>query len=75
MVGIIAAAVIAVGFICFCGWFLSGAESTYYYAQIDNSKIERVDSRAKLITGNIKHFPNDKIVLTVSEFLEQHNLK
>ncbi len=30
---------------------------------------------AKLITGNIKHFPNDKIVLTVSEFLEQHNLK
>lgn len=30
---------------------------------------------AKLITGNIKHFPNDEIILTVSEFLEQHNLK
>lgn len=30
---------------------------------------------AKLITGNTKHFPNDEIVLTVSEFLEQHNLK
>ncbi len=30
---------------------------------------------AQLITGNIKHFPNDKIVLTASEFLEQHNLK
>ncbi len=49
MVGIIAAAVIAVGFICFCGWFFSGAESTYYYAQIDNSKIERVDSRGGVI--------------------------
>lgn len=30
---------------------------------------------AKLITENIKHFPNDEFVLTVSEFLEQHNLK
>lgn len=28
---------------------------------------------AKLITGNIKHFPNDKIVLTVSDFLKQNN--
>ncbi len=30
---------------------------------------------AKLITGNIKHFPKDNLVLTVSEFLEQYNLK
>ncbi len=28
---------------------------------------------AKLITGNIKHFPNDKLVLSVPEFLEQYN--
>lgn len=27
---------------------------------------------AKLITGNRKHFPEDKQVLTVSEFLEQY---
>jgi len=25
---------------------------------------------AKLITGNVKHFPNDKIVFSVSEFLK-----
>lgn len=30
---------------------------------------------AKLITGNIKHFPKDNAVLTVSEFLEQYSLK
>ena len=30
---------------------------------------------AKLITGNIKHFPKNNDVLTVSEFLEQYNLK
>ncbi len=30
---------------------------------------------AKLITGNIKHFPKDNAVLTVSEFWEQYNLK
>lgn len=30
---------------------------------------------AKLITGNIKHFPKDELILTVSEFLEQYNLK
>ena len=31
--------------------------------------------RVKLITGNTKHFPKDPAVLTVSEFLEQYNLK
>ena len=30
---------------------------------------------AKLITGNIKHFPKDNTVLTVSDFLEQYPLK
>ena len=28
---------------------------------------------ATLITGNIKHFPKDNAVLTVSEFLEQYS--
>ena len=28
---------------------------------------------AKLITGNIKHFSNDKLVLSVPEFWEQYN--
>lgn len=28
---------------------------------------------AKLITGNIKHFPNDKLVLSVPDFWEQYN--
>lgn len=28
---------------------------------------------AKLITGNIRHFPNDKLVLSVTEFWEQYN--
>ena len=30
---------------------------------------------AKLITGNIKHFPKDEDVVTVSEFLEQYSGK
>ena len=30
---------------------------------------------AKLITGNIKHFPKDAFVMTVSEFLERYNLR
>ena len=30
---------------------------------------------AKLITGNIKHFPKDTSVMTVSEFFERYNLK
>ncbi len=48
MVGI-TVVVIVVGFICFCMWFLSGTDSTYYYTQIDNSKIEQVDSRGGVI--------------------------
>ncbi len=28
---------------------------------------------AKLITGNIKHFPDDEIVLTISDFLERYH--
>ncbi len=44
-----AAAVIVIGFICSCIWFLSGAGSTYYYTQIDDSKIEQIHSRGGVI--------------------------
>ena len=40
---------IAVGFICFCMWLSSGAGSADYYTQIDNQKIEQVDSRGGVI--------------------------
>lgn len=41
--------VIAVGFICLCMWFASGAGSAAYYTQIDNQKVEQVDSRGGVI--------------------------
>lgn len=46
------AAVVITGFICVCIWFLSGAGSTYYYTQIDNSKIEQVESKGGVINLN-----------------------
>ncbi len=49
IVGFSAAAVIIAGFICFCIWFLSGAGSTYYYSQIDNSKMDQVESKGGVI--------------------------
>ncbi len=49
MIGITAVAIVVIGFACFCIWFLSEAGSTYYYAQIDNSKIEQVNSRGGVI--------------------------
>ena len=49
VVGITVIAVIAAGFICLCMWLISGAGSTYYYAQIDNRKIERTSSRGGVI--------------------------
>lgn len=47
--GLSVAAVIMTGLICFCIWFLSGTGSTYYYSQIDNSKIEQVGSKGGVI--------------------------
>lgn len=41
--------IVVVGFICFSMWFLSESGSTYYYSQIDNSKIEQVNSRGGVI--------------------------
>lgn len=50
--GLFMAAVMIMGLICFCIWFLSGADSTYYYTQIDNSKIEQVESKGGVINLN-----------------------
>ena len=44
--GICAVVLVAV---CVFIFFLSEAGSTYYYSQIDNSKIERVESRGGVI--------------------------
>ena len=35
--------------VCVCVFFLSEAGSTYYYSQIDNSKMEQVESRGGVI--------------------------
>lgn len=29
---------------------------------------------AELITGNIKHYPKDRLVMTANEFLDKYNL-
>ncbi len=41
--------IISIGTICFITYFLSETGSTYYYTQIDNSKIEQVNSRKGVI--------------------------
>ncbi len=48
-IGIAVVVIIVVGFIGFCIWFLSGTGSTYYYSQIDNSKIEQTESKSGVI--------------------------
>ncbi len=51
------ATVLLIGLIGFCAWFLSEAGSTEYYSQIDNSKIEQVDSEGGVINleGNLPY--------------------
>ena len=49
IVGITAAAVSVAGVLCVCGWFLSEAGATDYYARIDNQKIKKVDSDGGVI--------------------------
>ena len=51
-IGIAVVVIIVAGFIGFCMWFLSGTGSTYYYSQIDNSKIEQTESKGGVINGN-----------------------
>ena len=48
-IGIAAVVILIVGVIGFCMWFLSGTGSTYYYSQIDNSKIEQTESKSGVI--------------------------
>lgn len=45
--GVVVAVIL--GLICFCIWFLLGAGAADYYTQIDNNKIERMDSREGVI--------------------------
>ena len=52
-----AAAVLLIALIGFCAWFLSGAGSGEYYSQIDNTKVEQVDSNGGVINfkGNLPY--------------------
>ena len=52
-----AAAVLLIVLIGFCAWFLSGSGSTEYYAQIDNTKVEQVDTKGGVISfkGNLPY--------------------
>ncbi len=54
-IGIIVA--LLIGLIGFCAWFLSESGSAEYYSQIDNSKIEQVDSKGGVINlkGNLPY--------------------
>ena len=52
MAGIATVAILVAGGIGFCMWFLSGSGSTYYYTQIDNSKIEQNDSDGGVVNLN-----------------------
>ena len=51
------AAVLLIGLVGFCAWFLSGSGSTEYYSQIDNSKVEQVDAKGGVISlkGNLPY--------------------
>ena len=50
-----AAAVVLIGLFVFCVWFLSGSGSTEYYTQIDNTKVEQVETNGGVISlkGNL----------------------
>ena len=52
-----AAAVLLIGLVGFCAWFLSGSGSAEYYAQIDNTKVEQVDSNGGVVNfkGNLPY--------------------
>ena len=51
------AAVLLIGLVGFCAWFLSGSGSTEYYSQIDNTKVEQVDAKGGVISfkGNLPY--------------------
>ena len=55
IIGVVA--VFLIGLVGFCAWFLSGSGSAEYYAQIDNTKVEQVDSNGGVINfkGNLPY--------------------
>ena len=55
IIGVVA--VLLIGLVGFCAWFLSGSGSAEYYAQIDNTKVEQVDSNGGVINfkGNLPY--------------------
>ena len=52
-----AVAVLLIALIGFCAWFLSGAGSTEYYSQIDNTRVEQVETNGGVISlkGNLPY--------------------
>ena len=55
IIGVVA--VFLIGLVGFCAWLLSDSGSTEYYAQIDNTKVEQVDSDGGVISfkGNLPY--------------------
>ncbi len=55
IIGVVA--VFLIGLVGFCAWFLSGSGSAEYYAQIDSTKVEQVDSNGGVISfkGNLPY--------------------
>lgn len=55
IIGVVA--VLLIGLVGFCAWFLSGSGSAEYYAQIDNTKVEQVDSNGGVVNfkGNLPY--------------------
>ena len=55
IIGVVA--VFLIGLVGFCAWFLSGSGSAEYYAQIDNTKVEQVDSNGGVVNfkGNLPY--------------------
>ena len=51
------AVVLLIGLAGFCAWLLSGSGSAEYFAQIDNTKVEQVDSNGGVINfkGNLPY--------------------
>lgn len=48
--GAAAVLVLFIGLIGFCAWFLSGAGSAGYYAQIDNTRLEQGDTTGGVVS-------------------------
>lgn len=65
LIGIGAGAFVA---ICFGIFLLSGAGSTYYYSQIDNTKIEQTGSAGGVINfGGSMDYSYTRVVMTRTE--------